>query len=315
MANVGMTATLVEILDILTDKGIPTLPLKGPTLAAIAYGDVTLREFGDLDLLVRRSDVPASIKALTSRGFVPLRTKETETGGKYFTLMRESDGFVVDLQWMIANDRFSFSLESTTLWDRTQTIELNSTLIPCLSPEAILLILSIHGSKHLWSRLKWTCDVAELLRSHPEMDWQWVFQTAQDLGCRRMLLVALFLSREALDAPVPDHILDEVKRDLGVKAAASPLLLRLRGGQEPAEPDDERNAKYLGMRDRRRDRLRFILYLCCAIDPKDDGQLGQFPTSFRVLYYGFLPIRTITRHALRVPRLKTALSQWLGRMG
>jgi hypothetical protein len=54
--NMKMTAELLRILDALKEAGIKAMPLKGPVLAQQLYGDVALRQFSDLDILVARED-------------------------------------------------------------------------------------------------------------------------------------------------------------------------------------------------------------------------------------------------------------------
>ncbi|NEO17531.1 MULTISPECIES: nucleotidyltransferase family protein [unclassified Moorena] len=54
--NLSLTRTLVKLLPQLEARGIAAIPYKGPTLAAAAYGDLALREFVDLDLLVREPE-------------------------------------------------------------------------------------------------------------------------------------------------------------------------------------------------------------------------------------------------------------------
>src|SRR5256886_10494233 len=46
--------------------GIAAVPVKGPTLAALAYGDLARRESFDLDILVRRQDVAPAADLLRS---------------------------------------------------------------------------------------------------------------------------------------------------------------------------------------------------------------------------------------------------------
>jgi hypothetical protein len=75
-----------------------------------------------------------------------------------------------------------------------------------LSPETLLLVLSIHGSKHGWSQLKWICDVAELIRSEPSMQWDKVFANARYLRCRRMVLLGLLLAESLLGAKLPPEV-------------------------------------------------------------------------------------------------------------
>jgi len=53
----SLTAALVQILRLFQSEGIVALPYKGPVLAAQAYGDVLLRQFDDVDIIVRDRDM------------------------------------------------------------------------------------------------------------------------------------------------------------------------------------------------------------------------------------------------------------------
>lgn len=54
-------AELAELVDALAASGIQVLPFKGPVFGAQAYGDPSLRVFGDLDLLIAAKDVIAAL--------------------------------------------------------------------------------------------------------------------------------------------------------------------------------------------------------------------------------------------------------------
>ena len=316
--NARMATALVEIVGMLEKRGIPVRPLKGPALAVLAYDDITLRVFGDLDLLIRKRDLAAAIDALIAQKFVYSMSDRPDGLGqperKYHTLQRRGDDFFVDLQWMIAAQDFSFSLEHESFWERTALLEVAGVKIASLSPEAILLVLCIHGSKHLWSHLKWTCDVAELLHRHPHLDWKWILRLSSKLGCRRMLLLGLLMSRDVLGATVADEILDQTGRDTAVEVLAIRLLGRLRAGEDPSDETTFNGTEYLVLRNRLRDRMQFLVHLCIAISPADRARLKSFPASFRAFYYALLPLRVVGRR-MPVPRLKSAVSQWLERMG
>ena len=46
-------AELQRVMEVLGATGVPVLALKGPALAVQAYGDVSLRSYGDVDVLVQ----------------------------------------------------------------------------------------------------------------------------------------------------------------------------------------------------------------------------------------------------------------------
>ncbi len=53
-----LMAELVRLIDLFSAEGIETVPFKGPILAQDAYGNLTLRQCGDLDLLIRPAHIP-----------------------------------------------------------------------------------------------------------------------------------------------------------------------------------------------------------------------------------------------------------------
>src|SRR6476469_7955692 len=55
--NTVLTAELCRLINLFRDAGIEVIPYKGPVLALFAYGDIALRRFVDLDVIVKKSDV------------------------------------------------------------------------------------------------------------------------------------------------------------------------------------------------------------------------------------------------------------------
>ena len=78
--NARLFQALNEVATWFEDRGIRMLVFKGPTLALDAYGDLSLRECGDLDLLVHRDDLPEVIDLLTGHEFTLLES-EFVSGG------------------------------------------------------------------------------------------------------------------------------------------------------------------------------------------------------------------------------------------
>ena len=69
--NLLLTSELTKILALLEGQGIPAVPFKGPALAAFVYGGISLRQFVDLDLFLRREDLPFTKRRLVPRGYEP----------------------------------------------------------------------------------------------------------------------------------------------------------------------------------------------------------------------------------------------------
>ncbi|MBU0961791.1 MAG: nucleotidyltransferase family protein, partial [Proteobacteria bacterium] len=62
--NFLMTGAIVQINSLCAANNIETLPVKGPLLAATVYGDISLRSFSDIDIMVPDKDIQKTIALL-----------------------------------------------------------------------------------------------------------------------------------------------------------------------------------------------------------------------------------------------------------
>lgn len=69
--NLMLTKELLCIIADFQEHGIEAVPFKGPALAQAAYGDITLRSFSDLDIMVHKHDVLQAKGLLIARGYEP----------------------------------------------------------------------------------------------------------------------------------------------------------------------------------------------------------------------------------------------------
>jgi len=127
------TGELVRILSHLESVGIKALPYKGPVLAETLYGEVTQRQFGDLDVLILPADVPKAKTALLDLGYklgielAPLEehayieTAYVETGYEYsFSAAYGSN--LLELQWRIVPRFYSINFDVTGFFERADEI-------------------------------------------------------------------------------------------------------------------------------------------------------------------------------------------------
>ena len=81
------------------------------------------------------------------------------------------------------------------------------------APEDLLLALCIHGSKHLWERLAWICDIAGLIESQQDLNWRQLIARARATGSERMLFMGLRLAVDLIGAQLPTEVETEIKAD------------------------------------------------------------------------------------------------------
>ncbi len=300
--HLRLTSELLALHDSLLEIGIPMLPYKGPALSLSLYGELGLRPSADLDILVPRHDVQAAVALLEKRGYalpaevrnVPI-TASLRVEKDYH--MAWQDGLPVELHWKLAPRYFRFDYDMQTLWDDPDQFVISGRTIPMIRPEALLLILAVHGSRHYWEGLIWIVDIAQLLRRHPEIDIERVSEQAKRYGAYRMLLLALHLARELLDAPLNAVAAAKVDGDRIVPALARDVCARLAtprgiGLWEGLRID-------LRMKERLRDRLGYILALAFA-PTLSDLNLFRLPNALFPLYWPLRPVSLFLRHVVGI---------------
>ncbi len=222
--NLFLTAELMRLLDGFSEQGISVLPYKGPTLAQALYGDIALRAFTDLDLLVRPGDVPGATEVLETLGYAvdpPISTARRSAHLAFASAQmfrRTAGAALVDLQWRITPAYFSVDFDLERFWRTAVPVLLGLRQVPALAPEVLLLVLSVHGAKHHWQSLVWIADIAQLLRKYPDLDWDSVLRTARSMGIERLLFLALVLSEELLGSRLPEPIKQQAASDRDLAA-------------------------------------------------------------------------------------------------
>jgi hypothetical protein len=298
--NLLLTGHLLKLLKLLEIQGIAAVPYKGPTQAAFIYGDLSLRQFRDLDIFVSRRDTPKARDLLISQGYHlsspdgEAKSEEFESGYSYhYCLMHEAHQVVVELHWAMQADQFSVPLDLSGL--RQRPLSLLGTKVHGFLPEELLLILAVHGSRHLWMRLHWLCDIAELIRRHQEIDWETVLSQAKVLGIQRMLYLSLYLSRDLLDAPLPENVWRKMQVDPELKPLAEQISQQFLGGFKTL-PSRDVHFYYLKMRERMRDKARYLFFLI-LLPNESEWKFLRLPPRLRFLYLLMRPLRLLGKYS------------------
>jgi len=220
LLNMFFSRELIEILDLFEAHGIASLPYKGPLLTSSLYGNLGLRQFWDLDILVHKEDVLKAKDLLLSCGYRPereLSRKEElvflETDCEY-NFEKEDEDAHIEIHWHILPKAFSSGFDSSYLWERAITVNFMNRPVLTLPPEETFLILCLHGGdKHQWSRLKWICDIARFMEIEKDMDWVRIFEDASKLGMEQTVIFAIYLASSLLHAQIPEAYKDKHKND------------------------------------------------------------------------------------------------------
>lgn len=311
--NVTLTGELCRLLRIFAARGLPVIPYKGPALALYAYsGDVALRQFTDLDILIHERDLSQFREVLHAEGYrSPLLPENSQHAaymrlhGEQFFRQRENK-IEIDLTWMLSPKYHSFKFDYEKCWERLEKITIQGTETLALAPEDLLLALCVHAGKHQWERLIWVCDVAETLAAQPDIKWKQLVSLAEEAGVRRMLWLGLFLARELLGTSLPDEIVRRIEADSPVKALAARVQERFFQDPAGAFAPSEKFAYLLKVRERRRDGLRACLHFSMSPTPADWRWI-RLPDVLSFLYYLVPPVRLISKHSAEHLRRRRSL--------
>lgn len=284
-------AELVRVSKYLEEHGVSALAFKGPTLALLLYGKLSLRTVRDLDLLVARRQIDQAMRALQACGYEPV----SGTGGeppsisgktrKHVLFVHCKLGFAVELHWAVADASFVFPLRFEQAWAERQAVTVMGHPIATLSREHMLLLMAAHGTNHCWGSMKWICDIAQAVIAFHDIDWNRLLARAHRLGCRRMLLVGLALAREICGVQLPQE-LEPHSRTEKVDNIRREIQMRIFAEREPAVYL-ERILTFVRSRERLIDRVRVLWrFVGPELNPKPgDFALIQLPRCFRILYF------------------------------
>jgi len=318
LANAFWTDALLTLLALFEAHGLPVLPYKGPTLALGVYGDLALRPFSDLDLLVPARAFTHATALLRAQGFRLYRAFEAES-----CLVHATTRITVDLHRGLVPPRFHFPLDFARVWQARQPLALAGTPVATLAPEDLLIVLCVQAVRDAWealpppragsdSSLLKIGDIGALLQASPGLDWERVLADMRRLGGQRMLLFGLCLASELLGTALPEAIQSRVQ--------ALPALggltahVRTQWGQAAAGSVARsltRARFHFALRERWRDRLFPYLYgaVLLFVPSDHDRRFLPLPAGLAWLSYGIRPLRVVRAYGLR--RVWQHLYHWL----
>jgi hypothetical protein len=301
--NLSLARELVRITTLLDRIGGEPIAIKGPALAIAAYAAVTMRQFTDLDLLVREAAMPLAVETLLHAGY-SLRA------GSDLADLRRSMAYELamtmpgalgelDIHWRLIPAYFPLALDGEDLWRDAVRVELEGGALRTLGPADHLLFICAHGAKHGWEALGGISDLAELIKIS-SIDWHTVSRRAERAGARRALALGLLLAHDLLEAPVPACMIEYARYDRAVTRAARSFINYVNDPGNDGPGFYQRWSVPLRIIEEPRARLRYLL--ARALTPSaDDRELLRLPAPLYFLYYLVRPVR------VAVAELSTAL--------
>jgi len=307
--NAMMWSELHRVHRALEDRGVPAIPFKGPLSAVAFYGSAAYRDFADLDVLIRRHDLPEAHVALAAVGY-----RLEEPYGRYpavlglsteyaFPYRHAETGSRLELHCELAPSYFAFRLKTDDAFARAAAKPWNGTVFRSLCDEDTVLTLSMHGAKHCWLWLDLICSLAAALRTAPNLDWPVLIARAAALGATRMLLVGLALARDLFETALPSEVCARIARDRTVRRLKDEVVANLFRSRTERAVFVWTPWFHQAVRERMRDR---ILYRLAGLTSPELDDLRALPLPRRLfgLYRLTRPLRVLGLYGRSLVELK-----------
>jgi putative nucleotidyltransferase-like protein len=295
--NVVLTAELCRLIKLFAGANIDAIPYKGPILSLFAYNDLALRRFVDLDVIVKKRDVARARELLLADDYAlakPLSNEQQKLllrTQHNLQFAKDNRQLIVELHWEVAPHLFASTVQGDALWKNLIDFELNGTTVKTFSGDDLLFSLCVHGSRHLWERLAWICDVAELI-ARVNLNWTALLERAAKADSERMFLLGLHLAEKLLDAPLPAEVKRRRDADKRLELLAANIVEHLFNGPEHVPATSREIFKYnLGVRKSLSARARYMVHMLRPTD--GDIAARSLPGALTFTYYLMRPFRLL----------------------
>lgn len=283
-----LSRELIRILDCVERRDIQVLPYKGLALAETLYGDIALRQSGDIDLLIQPQALTEIREAVAGLGYVTRASIRSEHEREFIKSGYELsfDGpagpNLLEVQWAIQPSFYTVDFEIDGVFKRAVEISVAGRKVktPCL--EDLFIILSLHAAKHVWARLIWICDLARLMNL-AGINWKSIASEAAELGITRLLRVGIILAGRFTGVSIPADLEQNLLSDSHAENLAEQIESQILQGSIVDVESFSYFRLMIQLRERSTDRLRIISRLALTPGP-GEWSVVRLPQSLFPVY-------------------------------
>lgn len=302
LQHLQMTGELIRVTQLFKENSIEAIAIKGPVLSQMAYGDITTRQYLDLDLLTSEETLFDAANMLLEAGYRPthpikfLKNNALLKADKDLAFYHQNNGVKIELHWQLFEKRLlQNNLKEDTLY-ASQSISINNTTLQTLAVEPLVLYLAMHGSKHYWERLEWIADIDRLIVKN-DIDWELLTQLADSLHVRTMFYLGLRMAQKFFNTPLPEMIKNNIQTNLKVTKLEEIISYNLHHTIRSKIRDIPGNIKKVNSLSDGTG-LGYFYKITFGIKPQDI-YLINLPRSLHLLYFVIRPFRLLYDYTIK----------------
>ncbi len=304
------SAWIASATALLESEGVPVLVTRGASSRLVS----------EIDLLVRKRHAAPARRLLASHGCesavfagpgtTTARERIFVTANRGYVLATNAVEIPVNLRYAITPSSFptSFDIERLFLDARRITVADATILIPSASD--LVLASCLRGALHLWKRLSDLCDLAELIGTHPDLDWDALLAHAQRERCSSGVALALLLAGSRLGVQVPARVQEQIARHHGAMSVARAVFERPLTAAHRPPALNERLRFQLALKDTLGEKI--VQCLTLAVPGPQDAPAAAVPAWLDPLYYVVRPLRYAVDLAKRGAGARPQRPPWSG---
>ncbi|MCK5135660.1 MAG: nucleotidyltransferase family protein [Bacteroidales bacterium] len=233
-----ITRELFRLQDSARGFAYKLMVLKGPVLAHQLYGDVSKRQYNDLDLYLHPNDFSKVKQEILSWGYKKIypSIRDEKRLNYYFRhkgdlgVVHPKTGVYIEIHHGINLRRLIPKQYESDFYNNLTQVKIHEWQITTLTPEYTFIYLCLHGAKHLFFRLIWLKDIADYF-SAIEMDHDKILNLVRKYGLERLFGVSFALVNEYFGIEIPSTY-NQAVRSRKVHQLKNMCQRRIRGPEK-----------------------------------------------------------------------------------
>ncbi len=225
-----------KAVGVLKANDIDLMVLKGAYLAEKLYGDIALRQFSDIDLLIREDDGEKAQAVLREAGFqsedYPMAAfLRQQLGFEHYPQMIYKGG-AVELHVRLSRPGEHYEILTENVWQHAETVTLQGIEVKVPDLTDVLIHTCVHLHKHFREgQIQFTgfSDIVNLLHIHADaINWEELSERCRLYRCEEIVFTYVILASKYYRINLPVGIVSNYEHCL--KPADEELFLSYLSG-------------------------------------------------------------------------------------
>lgn len=203
-----------------TFHNIPVIALKGVYLSEGLYQDIGLRQFSDIDLLVKENDASICLAILAGMGYkqstgpklAEIVVKHLQSDMVHYPPMILEE-VSIEIHIKLHQDKEKYNVKVDEVWKNAIPATVNGVKVYALNNDDLLIHLCLHLDKHFKvGHVQFTCfnDITNLLEKYSEtMNWKAFTETCRLYKCENIVFKYIVMIHNYMNASVPTDIIQK----------------------------------------------------------------------------------------------------------